>query len=65
MEGVEGSISLPVLADLVLRQLFALHAVQELLHAVACLVVATLGSEYHVHTTCRCDSFLHSDPDAI
>ena len=38
-----------VFADLVLRQLFALHTVQELLHAVASLVVATLGSEYHVH----------------
>ena len=44
-----GSLSVLVLADLVLGQLLDLHAVQELLHAVASLVVATLGSEYHVH----------------
>ena len=44
-----GSLSLLVLADLVLRQLLDLHAVQELLHAVASLVVATLGGEHHMH----------------
>ena len=49
-EVVEGSISLLLLADLVLRQLFHLHTVQELLGAVAGSVRRALGAEYHVDT---------------
>ena len=38
-----------LLLDLILRQLLTLHALQELLHAVASGVVGTLGGEYHMH----------------
>ena len=38
-----------LLLDLVLRQLLTLHALQELLHAVASSVVGALGGEHHVH----------------
>ena len=38
-----------LLLDLVLRQLLYLHALQELLHAVAGTVVRQLGGEHDVH----------------
>ena len=58
-------LGLNLLLDLVLRQLLALHTLQELLHAVAGSVVGALGGEHHVHTTFRCAWFLHFGLDAI